>query len=100
MPATFVTNKDKSRIEVMLGTQLVGVIERWHPDKPRDHGAYYWITLPINGSPDVKRPAARMTTARRLILSRLAGWFDAAGPEFSHIATSLERQAEGEREAA
>ena len=102
-PATFVSNPS-GRIEVMLGQHLVGTIDPW--DGPqiragRDKiGAFYRITLPIAGGPATVRPARSIGLARRLILHRLADWFDAAGPLFAPIAETLAAQAELEREAA
>ena len=102
-PALFVANPS-GRIEVMLGLHLVGVIEPWDGPQIRNRlgaiGAYYWITLPVDGGYSAKRPATSARIARRHILRRLAEWFEAAGPAFFEVALVLSAQAEDERAAA
>lgn len=101
-PATFII-LPSGRMEIMLGTQLAGIIEPWdgpHIGTGHGHvGAYFWITLPIDGGSDVKRPAPSPQVARWLILKKLADWFDAAGPLFGYIVETLAAQAQMEREA-
>lgn len=87
------------RIEVMLGIHRVGVIE------PRDDefggctfgraGAHFRLYLENDRT--MPRPATSVQVARRLILHRLAQWFDAAGPLWAPMAEALAMQAEGER---
>ena len=102
MPATFVINPS-GRVEVMLGKQLVGIIEPWDGGQIRNGfgriEAYYWITLPIDGGHGRKFPTSSVNRARRLILHRLSEWFEAAGDLFAPIAEVLAAQAELEREA-
>jgi hypothetical protein len=102
-PVTFAVQRS-GRIEVMLGNHLVGVIEPWDSVNIRNSlgriGAYWWITLPVDGGYSAKHPATSTRKSRRLILHRLAEWFDAAGPMFAPIAETLAAQAELEREAA
>lgn len=101
-PAEFVINPS-GRIEVMLGTHLVGVVEPWDGMQGRHGGsrvgAYFQITLPIDGHSGMKRPTASVAIARRLVLQRLADWFAAAGPCCQPLAEALALQAEDERQA-
>lgn len=100
-PALFVINRS-GRVEVMLGKWLVGIIEPWadlhgHSVLGRVN-AYYWLTMPFDGAPMAKKAAPSTRVARRLLLHRLAEWFEAAGPVFAPIAETLAAQAELERE--
>lgn len=90
------------RIEVMLGIHQVGVIEPWAEElRGRNHfgkiGALYRLYLDEGRT--MPRPATSVQVARRLILHRLAQWFDAAGPLWAPMAEALAIQAEGERSA-
>lgn len=100
-PALFVANPS-GRIEVMLGKHVVGMIEPWDGPQVRNGlgaiGAYYWIMLPVDGGGSPKRPATSPRAARRLILCRLAEWFEAAGPVFCEATMMLSVQAEMEAE--
>jgi hypothetical protein len=95
-PAEFVI-RPSGRIEVMLGQHLVGAIEPWH-GAPKIE-AYFWITLPVDGGASPKCPATSVALARRLILLRLAHWFEAAGPFFHAVGETLAMQSEEERSA-
>jgi hypothetical protein len=88
------------RIEVMLGIHMVGVIEPWCERSSYfgKIGAHYSVTLPECGR-TMPRPATSVQVARRLILHRLAQWFDAAGPLWAPMAEALAIQAESERSA-
>jgi hypothetical protein len=87
------------RIEVMLGIHQVGVIEPWNERGCYfgKIGAHYRINLPEART--MPRPATSVQVARRLILHRLAQWFDAAGPLWAPMAEALALQAESERSA-
>jgi len=100
--AEFVT-QPSGRIQVVFGMHTVGFIEPYDAvcrGGSCNVGAYFWIALPLDGGGSPKRPAANVRIARRLILHRLAGWYEAAGPEFSRIASALALQAESERAVA
>lgn len=87
------------RIEVMLGIHQVGVIEAWceRGSYFGKIGAHYSVSLPDDGGRTMPRPATSVQIARRLILHRLAQWFDAAGPLWAPMAEALALQAESER---
>jgi hypothetical protein len=88
--ALFVSNRS-GRIEVTIGVHVVATIY------PHRESARYQILLPgYEGA----RLVDSVGKARRLIMHRLADWFEAAGPAFAPIAETLAAQAELEREAA
>ena len=97
--AVFIINTS-GRVEVTLGAHVVGTIEPWDGVQRQSSigniGAYY-STL-FSGAQ--RFPASSPRAARRLILHRLAIWFETAGPLFSPIAETLAAQAELERETA
>lgn len=99
-PATFVIRNGTERIEVMLGAHVVGTIDPWEGVQRYASfgiiGAYYSTIF----SGKQRWPASSPQAARRLILHRLAEWFEAAGPVFAPVAETLAAQAELEREAA
>ena len=89
-PAVFHINAS-GRIEVMLGMHTIGIIEPW--EGSRRINAYYWMIF--DGK--TRHPATSTKIARRLILHRMAEWFEAAGPCCHPLAEALSLQAEGER---
>lgn len=95
-PADFHIQRS-GRIEVVLGTHVIGTIEPWDGATARNSlgtiGAYYW-TFFDGGR---RHPATSPRIARRLILHRLAEWFEAAGPHCQSLAEAFSIQAEGER---
>ena len=99
-PATFVINASKDRIEVMLGSNLVGFIEQ----ERRDTSAVlYRLLLPIDGAPGRYNRAPSTQQARAMILCRMVEWLNNASGEaglFDGVASLVEAQARREKEAA
>jgi hypothetical protein len=93
--ATFIIDQ-VGRIEVMLGTHLVGVIE---PER-EGTAAIYRVLLPVNGAVEKYRRAPSVQMARYLVLAKMIEWFSNAGPVFEVAAGDLMLQAHEEKQAA
>jgi len=89
--ATFIINKQRRTIDVMLGPHRVAYINTY------GRQVRYSVLLPNAGT---IRVTDSLPTARRCVLHVLSEWFERAGPAFAKIAETLATQGELEREAA